>query len=486
MRTTHRPTWVVALAAVVALSLTSAACGTRRTHDELLASAQVENGAAAGTTNVTASGAGRGPVGAGGSNAPADPVDGASDVAGATPTPGQVAEGAQGDAPAGPDAAPAEQQPAPEAAACTGDEPPLVIGSVGQMTGAVGNGVIDEVRATQAWVAAINERGGVNCHRITYLVVDDGGDPARHQSLVRQMVERDGVVAILTPTAALTGRASVAYLTEQRIPVIGGVAGPWAYESPVYFPHTAGGPDGVPAVESVQFRAIAEYATARGQRDLGVITCQESTDCASINENAERHAGNAGLNLVYNGRASALQPDYTSVCQAAQRAGATILYPVIGPAGVTRLGESCARVNYHPLYIVPQVTATPAMASDPNLVPLGVIMPVLPWMISDNAAIAEFQETLAQYAPSVAPGPASIIGWVGAKLFEEATRNLPEPTSEAILEGMWSIRENDLGGLTVPLTFDRDQTRGAHPCWWLAEGNDGQYTSPNGGRRNCA
>jgi branched-chain amino acid transport system substrate-binding protein len=45
-------------------------------------------------------------------------------------------------------------------------------------------------------------------------------------------------------------------------------------------------------------------------------------------------------------------------------------------------------------------------------------------------------------------------GWVATQLFEDAAANVPDPTtSHAILNGLWTIRNDDLGGTTYPLTF---------------------------------
>lgn len=454
--------WGLRIAALLAvLSLLAGGCGTRRSHDELLEAAQVaepsdrprsgDGDGDATATSTTLAGATDGPaLGTDGSAAPGDPTDPAA--------------------------------PTDPGRRCTGDEPPLVIASVGQLSGPAGNGVADEVKVTQAWVAAKNAQGGVNCHRIEYFVADDGGDPARNQALVRQMVEQRNAVAMVTPTAALTGRASSAYLTQQRIPVIGGVTGEWAFQSPMYFPHGAGGPPG----QRTAALATAEFGRLHGVSKLAVVTCAESSDCASVNQEYANHSRAAGIDLVYNGQASALQPDYTSVCQAAQRAGAEMFAPVIGPAGLTRLAQSCARVNFRPLYIVPQVTGQPAMASDTNLTPLGVTLPVVPWTETDIPGIAELHRVLERHAPAVEAGPAAVIGWVSAKLFEEATKDLTEPTSEAILEGLWRIRGNDLGGLTIPLTFTEGRNATPTECWWLVEGDDGRWRSPNQGERHCA
>src|SRR5258706_297544 len=80
---------------------------------------------------------------------------------------------------------------------CGGSESAPVLGSVSILTGPIGAAVKPMVKGAQTWVAAMNAKGGLRCHKITYLVADDGGDPSRHQALVHQQVEQGHVQAFL-------------------------------------------------------------------------------------------------------------------------------------------------------------------------------------------------------------------------------------------------------------------------------------------------
>jgi hypothetical protein len=60
------------------------------------------------------------------------------------------------------------------------------------------------------------------------------------------------------------------------------------------------------------------------------------------------------------------------------------------------------------------------------------------------------------------------------------------PATEAILEGLWSIKHDDLDGLTTSLTFNRDQPPADTPlCWWNTVIAEGQWVSPDNFVRHC-
>jgi branched-chain amino acid transport system substrate-binding protein len=75
---------------------------------------------------------------------------------------------------------------------------------------------------------------------------------------------------------------------------------------------------------------------------------------------------------------------------------------------------------------------------------------------------------------------------VAAKLFERAAAKLGEnPTGEDVLRGLWSLRDDTLGGLTVPLTFREGQRASPTFCYWPVRIQGGQWTAPQGSQPIC-
>jgi branched-chain amino acid transport system substrate-binding protein len=335
----------------------------------------------------------------------------------------------------------------------------------------------------QAWVARTNANGGLNCHPVKYIVADDGGDPSRNQALVRQLVEQDGVIAFVQMNGSITGDASQRYLTQKRIPVIGSEgAEPAFYSSPMYFPQASSGD----LIWGVFFGAGDYFARAEAKPKVGVIYCVEVAQCSRAQTLGPAYAKKFGFSLVYMGSASLAQPDYTSNCQAAANAGVQIFLVSLDANSLERLARSCASVNFHPVYVTIASAASLQIASDAGLEGMGAALNTLPWFATSNPGIVEFQNALRQFAPGLRPGGASVTGWVSAKLFERASKNLSDPpTSQSILDGLWSIKDDDLGGLTYPLTFTRDQNAAPVLCYWVAQIKGGQYISPNNAQRAC-
>jgi ABC-type branched-subunit amino acid transport system substrate-binding protein len=73
-------------------------------------------------------------------------------------------------------------------------------------------------RVQSAYLKAINERGGINGRKITLLSRDDGYSPPKSLEVIRQLVEDDQVLAIVSPFGTPTNAAMQKYLNTSNVP----------------------------------------------------------------------------------------------------------------------------------------------------------------------------------------------------------------------------------------------------------------------------
>lgn len=396
--------------------------------------------------------------------------------------PGATASGGPGGATPAPPAPPAT--PGLPSGAADGSKSPVVIGSVLPRSGPIGGAAAPGLEALQTWTRLANDRGGVNGHRVDLVVGDDGGDPARHRSIVQEFVERRHVIAFVQNFESLGGEGSIDYLTAKRIPVIGSIMGSqYFYEHPTYFPQGSSGD----AFFEAYAGSVAQQAKATGKQRIGVLACAEVADCKTGADLTERYAKELGLSVVYKATASIVQPDYTAQCLNARNAGVEILLPIFTPDGASRISASCARQGYTPVFGLTTQTFSPTQLTDPTMQGAIIYSPVFTWAADPpSSAVAEFNAAMAKYLPGVAIKGVHAVGWTSAKVFERGAAQLAEPpTSESLLDGLWSISHDDLGGLTQPLTFTRDRPAAPMACWFTALIRDHKLAAANGGQRSC-
>jgi len=414
-------------------------------------------------------------VGAATAGAPAANPAGTRAAAGAAST-----QSAAAPTPGGGPAAPSV--PAPGG----GVKAPLVIGSITHMSGPAASGTLPGLDGLQLWVKATNAKGGVNGHLIKLFVADDNTDNARERQLTQEFVEQKGVIAFVQNGEALTGSASVDYLKAKGVPDINSIGGnTYFYESPVHFPLVAHGEEFVKA----SLYNSADYAKQKGVKKYGLIACTEAQVCNDtdrLNGNADNVKA-AGLELVYKSRASLAQPDFTAECIGARNAGVEILQIALDGNSVARVAASCARQNYKPLFSVFGAIAFDKMKDNPDLDGLTVNANGFPYFICGDPATAEFCDAQRQYGPVQVYGIGNSIGWIAGKAFELAAQHVSDtnPTSAEILNGLWSFKNETLGGLTHPLTFTKGQNAPRMACWWQLILVKGKWTAPNGIKVAC-
>jgi branched-chain amino acid transport system substrate-binding protein len=107
----------------------------------------------------------------------------------------------------------------------------IKVGVITDSTGAAASGYQKTEIGIKAYVNAVNAQGGVNGHKIEYVMADSTSTPAGALTAAQKLVEKDKVFAIMSVTSDLFGAEP--YLLKQGVPVVGtGFDGPeWTVKS---------------------------------------------------------------------------------------------------------------------------------------------------------------------------------------------------------------------------------------------------------------
>lgn len=469
--------WVLA---VLPAMVVSACGGSRLTHDAIVAAAHGGPVPAAvappGAVSTLPQGAGGAP--APGTSGTAGAEAGGTAVrtspAGEPAAPAGVA--APGAAPAGGGAAPS----APTAQTPAGPLAPIVLGNVGTYSGPAGSSTAGTDTTVQVWARWTNAHGGIAGHPVQVFTADDGGDPQRSLALVKDMVETRHVIAFVANQVPFTLKAQLPYLHQHGIPLVGGDnTQPGWTEDPLAFPM------GTTIAEAV----LGDYKEAhrRNLPRLGLFYCVEAAACSFIHDyTANGGAARAGEELVYQSQISLTQPDFTAQCLGAQSAGAQVIFLAMEAASIMRVAASCSRQNYHPFYVATSAQTTRDLEGDRDLEGFFATAQDFPYMVGSTPATAQFQQAVQEYAPDLRLSGATTIAWAsGQMLARSLARVGASPTSQDVLNGLWTIHDETLGGLTPPVTFVKSQPAPPVTCYYLIELRGGRWTSPSGDTYAC-
>jgi len=357
-----------------------------------------------------------------------------------------------------------------------GAKAPIVIGYIGWLSGTGGETMSPTRDVWVAWSRAVNARGGINGHPVKLLVGDMGGVESRGVAVARDFVETKG--AVVLTLGGVPGPGIPDYAKSKGIPVIGSVptTGQW-HNNPMMFP-----PWG--STEANSWGA-ARMIKRSGKTKVAQVYCAESPDCADGEARMKRWAAEEGIQIVASMRYSVVAADYTAECLQMQRAGAEVVYPTGDTGSMIRMAKACSRQNFRPIWVSP--TMADNVASIPEFNGAIAVTPAFPWFLrSGNPAIDEYAATIGKYAPSRLTNGSLFMAeaWVSTKLLEKAAGGVSDkPTPQDILNALWAMKGETLGGLTsgpLALTFTRDQPTPEKFCVFDTKLVGGKWTAPSG------
>src|SRR6478736_4846141 len=116
----------------------------------------------------------------------------------------------------------------------------ITIGSHQPLTGPAAPGYSEIAPASAAYFAYVNAHGGVNGRKIVYKYLDDGYNPTKTASVVRQLVLQDNVYALFNGLGTPTHLAAVSFLNTQKVPDVFVASGCDCWDQPSTYPDTFG------------------------------------------------------------------------------------------------------------------------------------------------------------------------------------------------------------------------------------------------------
>src|SRR5438093_1298715 len=94
--------------------------------------------------------------------------------------------------------------------------------------------------ASAAYFAYVNAHGGVYGRKIVYKYLDDGYNPTKTASVVRQLVLQDNVYAVFDGLGTPTHLAAVSFLNAQKVPDVFVASGCLCWNDPAKNQQTFG------------------------------------------------------------------------------------------------------------------------------------------------------------------------------------------------------------------------------------------------------
>jgi branched-chain amino acid transport system substrate-binding protein len=337
--------------------------------------------------------------------------------------------------------------------------------------------------AADTWAKSVNAAGGINGHKVQIFIKDDGMNPATSLQQVKELVQQDKVVAIVGEVSVVDSTWAD-YVKAKGVPVVGGLS----IEAPFL-----SNPDFFPSGTSTAQLSVGmmQLMKKHGKTHFGQLYCAEAPVCAGLADLAEATAKIVGGTQVTAGKVSVTAPKYDAECLALKSAGVDAVNIASTAVTVQRVQANCVQLGYKPLPVAQSGTIATSWLKDPNMEGALIAMSNANYLDASIPAVKEFLDAMDTYHPgdrdSAQFAYDVIYPWIGGKLFEAAAKaaNLgPSSTAADVKKGLWSLKNETLGGLSSPLAFSQGTTTFPN-CYFVAKVQDGKFASPEGTGPTC-
>jgi branched-chain amino acid transport system substrate-binding protein len=328
----------------------------------------------------------------------------------------------------------------------------------------------DMREGVEAGLARANRAGGANGHPLRLIALDDGYEPARTAPNLRQLLEKDKVLAVIGDVGTPTAIAALPIALEQKTlffaPFTG--AGLLRKNPPdryvinfraSYAEETASMIDALIDGAGLQPRDIAFFTQRDGYGDAGF-----TGGIAAL----QRH-GLQNANQVPHVR-------YERNTLAVENALATLLYAEHTPSAIIMVGAygPCAKfiklaheAGLRALFLNVSFVGSNSLATELGKLPVPVIVTqVVPYPLDRSVPVVrEYLADLQAFDPAAKPGFGTLEGYIDARVLEAALDKNPcQPTRESVIDALEGLGTFDLG-LGEKLELGRHQHQASHRVW---------------------
>lgn len=241
-----------------------------------------------------------------------------------------------------------------------GSDKEIRIGNIVPYSGPLSEfGAIGQAEA--AYFDMVNDRGGINGRKVRFITRDDNSDPAAALELTRELVEKDDVQLMFGSFGTPGNLATRSYLNEKKIPQLLVASGDEELSQAKAFPWTMGWQ---PPFRS-EGRIYANYIQAYYPRKKIVVLWQNDQFGRILYKGIQEGLGDLNRHVLVDVAFDISDEHLEGHVSILKRAGADVFVFLGVPSTASKVIQLAASLNWHPVIIVNDASASIANAMAP-------------------------------------------------------------------------------------------------------------------------
>jgi branched-chain amino acid transport system substrate-binding protein len=342
----------------------------------------------------------------------------------------------------------------------------IKLGVINDSTGVAASGYQTTEKGIKAYVEYINGQGGVNGHKLSYVMADSTTTPAGALTAAQKLVQTDKVFAIVSMTSSFFGAEP--YLLKAGVPVLGtGFDGPeWTVKSNTNLFTSLGVSD-----PATVYATTGNYMKAKGVTMCATVGYIESPSSSKSAAASAKSCLNAGLKSSGAQLVSFGSTDMAPVALKMKTAGVDGIWMGTVPNTGFSLAAALRQVG-----VTPKVFLMATGYGGDLLASSAAITAAQGFQFSstgqakemNTAATQAFAKNLAAVGETRTPTWAEQNSYIATAAFVTGLKAAgTNPTRDSFMTAMRSVKGFDADGLLTPEKIDFSSYSLTQSCMWV-------------------
>jgi branched-chain amino acid transport system substrate-binding protein len=306
----------------------------------------------------------------------------------------------------------------------------IILGSFLPLQSGLAAGATQMKEGCDAYFKSVNESGGVNGRKIEWIVENDSYNPQQTAAVVKKLVDRDDVFALVSTLGTVTAVAVLPFLAQRGVPIVNPAGGHMLLNKP-----TDKNVFGILPMSSEIGESMVEFAVTKlGAKRVAIFF---QNDQFGKDQRDGAVAALKKLNMEPVAEASYVPSDVDVSAQAVaikQADPEVVILGVIPKHGALFVKEA-QRLGWKPKMVGHNTVADPVVLDLAGAEALeGVYVNLMTAVDSmDTPAVKKANEILAKYYPQTKPGYYPYLGMAGGIIIVEAMKRAGNDLTRAKL-----------------------------------------------------
>ena len=322
-----------------------------------------------------------------------------------------------------------------------------------------------EIGLTEAaYLAMINENGGINGRKINFISLDDGYSPPKAVEQTRRLVESDEVLFIYSQFGTPTSMAAQKYLNARKIPQVFSISGNPRFSDPSFPWSSSGQPSNIDGGAMLGTYVVTKIKSAK----VAILFQNDDFGKDYVRGFREAIAGDKSVQIVKELSYDPTDPTIDSQVSTLAASGANVFLNVTTGRAAVQSIRAVANLGWRPVHLmfgpwadIGSVFRPAGVEKAVGIISLQYSKAPLDPAWNDDPAMKAYKDFMQKYRPAANLNDAKnlygyILAQVLAHILREAVNDL---TRENINRIALNLHDVEVDGLLPSIKIDTSSSQ---------------------------